>query len=335
MALCYTESVNDETASRTKAAYLRRRAEMLRLLERRLRAAEGDAPPEDQAALAERAYLSRFHFGREFRRFVGEAPGEMERRLRLERAAHALRATGQDVTGIAFDAGYGSLEGFSRAFRRLEGFSRAFRRAYGLAPSRYRALPAPPPSLPGLSGVHYDTRTRGLHVPATQGEFPMDLTDRLIDNDYWAKKCFLETALVLTDAQLDAPLAFRHNLMPFSEPERTLREALTRMTSDHWIIEMMDAAGWPSQGDAYRQIARHSVPEMIARLEGFHPDYAAFVQKVKAEGLWENEWLDAACEPAETFTYGTTIEESLTWGIAQRMVVQRLLEQIGLQTGRV
>ncbi len=290
-------------------------------MERRLRAAEKDAPEEDAAALAARAYLSRFHFGRVFRRFVGEAPGEMERRLRLERAAHALRATAQDVTGIAFDAGYDSLEGFSRAFRR----------AYGLAPSRFRALPAPPPSLPGSSGVHYDTRTRGLRVPPPQGEPPMDLTDRLISNDYWAKKRLLETALALSDAQLDAPLAFRHNLMPFSEPERTLREALTRMTSDHWIIEMMDAAGWPSADDSYRQIPRHSVPEMIARLEGFHPDYAAFIQKVKAENLWENEWLDAACEPAHTFTYGTTIEESLTWGIAQRMVVQRLLEQIGLQ----
>ena len=48
---------------------------MLRLLERRLRAAESGATPEDAGALAERAYLSRFHFGREFRRVVGEAPG--------------------------------------------------------------------------------------------------------------------------------------------------------------------------------------------------------------------------------------------------------------------
>ena len=35
------------------------------------------------------------------------------------------------------------------------------------------------------------------------------------------------------------------------------------------------------------------------------------------------------------FAYGTTIEESLTWGIAQRMVVQRLLEQLGLQPDQV
>ena len=322
MALCYNKSVNDDHADTTEAAYLRRRAEMLRLLERRLRAAEADAPPEDAAALAERAYLSRFHFGREFRRVVGEAPGEMERRLRLERAAHALRATGQDVTGVAFDAGYGSLEGFSRAFRR----------AYGLAPSRYRTLPAPPPSLPGLSGVHYDTRTRGLRVPATQGGPPMNLTDRLIDGDYWAKKRLLEAARTLPDTQLDAPLAFRHNLMPFEEPSRTLRASLSRMTGDVWAVTLLGAVAWPSADDSYRHLHDpHTVAEMVARLDGFHRDWAGFVQKVNREDLWETQWVDAACEPPETFTYGTTIEATLTWGIAQRMVVQRLLEQLGLQ----
>ena len=313
--------MNDDHTDRTEAAYLQRRAELLRLMERRLRAADEDAPKEDAAALAERAYLSRFHFGRVFRRVVGEAPGEMERRLRLERAAHALRATTQDVTGIAFDSGYDSLEGFSRAFRR----------AYGLSPSRFRALPAPPPSLPGPSGVHYDTGTRGLRVPKPQGEPPMDLTDRLIDNDYWAKKRLLETAHALSDAQLDAPLAFRHNLMPFEEPSRTLRASLSRMTGDIWAVTLLDAVAWPAADDAYRRCDPHSVPEMAARLDSFHRDWAAFVQKVSREDLWETQWVDAACEPPETFTYGTTIEATLTWGIAQRMVVQRLLEQVGLQ----
>ena len=294
-------------------------------MERRLRAAEADGSPEDEAALAARAYLSRFHFGRVFRRLVGEAPGEMERRLRLERAAHVLRATAQDVTGIAFDAGYDSLEGFSRAFRR----------AYGVAPSRYRTLPTPPSSLPAPSGVHYDTETRGLRVHAPRGETPMNLTDRLIDGDYWAKKRLLETARVLSDAQLDASLAFRHNLMPFEEPSRTLRASLSRMTGDIWAVTLLDAVAWPTTDVSYRQHDPHTVSEMAARLDSFHQDWAAFVQKVNQEDLWEMLWIDAACEPVETFTYGATIEATLTWGIAQRMVVQRLLEQLGLQPDRV
>ncbi len=260
--LCYDRNVNEEQEAEKEAAYQRRRAEMLRLMERHL---HGE---ETAASLAEQAFLSRFHFGRVFRHVVGEAPGDMERRLKLERAASALRATRRDVTEIAFDAGYESLEGFSRAFRR----------AYGLPPSRYREQTTASANLPGLSQVHYDPQTRGLRVmPPPKGKKKMDLTDRLLDNDYWTKKHLLEAARVLSDAQLDAPLAFRHNLMPFSEPEKTLREALMRMTSDHWIIEMMDAAGWPSLGEGYRQIPRHSVDDMLARVTTPTPKGAGFL----------------------------------------------------------
>ena len=251
---------------------------------------------------------------------MGEAPGGMERRLRLERAASDLRATHKEVTEVALDAGYGSLEGFSRAFRR----------AYGLSPSRYREQVQASETLPGQSHVHYNAQTQNLWVTSRRGITRMDLTDRLIANDYWAKKRLLESAKALTDAQLDAPLVFRHNLVPFAEPERTLREALSRMTGDGWALGMMDAARWPSSDGAYRQSANHTVSEMLTQLDGYYQDYSGFVHKVKAEDLWETEWLDDCCEPVETFTYGTTIEATLSWGIAQRMVVQRLLEQLGL-----
>ncbi len=300
-------------ADENKRAYLKRKDEMLRLLERHL---QTDKP----SSLAEQAYLSRYHFHREFRRIMEEAPGEMERRLRLERAAAALRATSKEVTEVAWEAGYESLEGFSRAFRR----------AHGLPPSHYRKQVVASEVLPSRNHVHYNPKTQTLWVMSRQGEANMDLTDRLIENDYFAKKGFLESAVTLTEMQLDAPLVFRHNLVPFAEPERTLREALSRMTGDGWAVGMMEAAGWPSADPSYRQSGNHTVPEMLFRLDGFYQDYSGFVQKVKQEYLWDTEWLDSDCEPAETFTYGTTIEATLTWGIAQRMVVQRLLEQLGL-----
>ena len=68
--------------------------------------------------LADVAFLSPYHFHRIFRATVGEGVAEYVRRVRLERAAIALKATDDDVTAIAFDSMYGSHEAFTRAFRR-------------------------------------------------------------------------------------------------------------------------------------------------------------------------------------------------------------------------
>jgi len=75
-----------------------------------------DLSLEDLASVSN---FSAFHFHRVFRGMVGEAVKEHVRRLRLERAAHRLRFTGQPVTDIAFDAGYETHESFTRAFRAM------------------------------------------------------------------------------------------------------------------------------------------------------------------------------------------------------------------------
>jgi AraC family transcriptional regulator len=78
--------------------------------------------------LARVACFSPYHFHRVFRGMVGESIGEYLRRLRLERAAGQLMYTACPVTELAFDAGYETLESFSRAFRR----------AFDVSPSEYR-----------------------------------------------------------------------------------------------------------------------------------------------------------------------------------------------------
>ena len=79
--------------------------------------------------LAEVAHLSPYHFHRIFRATVGEGVAEYVRRVRLERAAIALKATTDSVTQVAFDAMYGSHEAFTRAFRRQ----------FGVSPSDFRS----------------------------------------------------------------------------------------------------------------------------------------------------------------------------------------------------
>ena len=96
-----------------------------------LRALEQD-PDLSIEALASRACLSLYHFHRVFTAVVGEAPGEMCRRLRMQRAAWQLCYTDASVTAIALGAGFGSSQAFAKAFRRHYGCTPgAFRRDKG------------------------------------------------------------------------------------------------------------------------------------------------------------------------------------------------------------
>lgn len=96
--------------------------------------------------LARVAHFSPFHFHRIFRGLVGESVREHVRRLRLERAAHRLKFGDQPVTRLAFEAG----------FETLEAFSRAFRARFGEAPSRFREVHRALPFPAVASGVHFD-----------------------------------------------------------------------------------------------------------------------------------------------------------------------------------
>jgi AraC family transcriptional regulator len=100
--------------------------------------------PLDSEGLAAEACLSKYHFHRMFQALTLETPGDMFRRLRLERAAMALVASKGSITAIAFDAGYATHEAFIRAFKG----------AFGCTPSSYRSVAGYSPRLPSPNGVH-------------------------------------------------------------------------------------------------------------------------------------------------------------------------------------
>jgi AraC-like DNA-binding protein len=83
--------------------------------------------------LAELARMSKYHFLRTFRRVVGMPPHRYLLGLRLRHAATRLAASGEAVSTIAFDAGFGDLSTFNAHFRDQ----------FGSSPSRYRARVGP------------------------------------------------------------------------------------------------------------------------------------------------------------------------------------------------
>jgi AraC family transcriptional regulator len=97
-----------------------------------LRRIEAEADePLSLANLARTAAMSPYHFLRTFRAVVGVTPHQFILHTRLQRTALRLRGTTDNVSDIAFAAGFGDLSTFNRRFRRLMGTS----------PSAYRAAP--------------------------------------------------------------------------------------------------------------------------------------------------------------------------------------------------
>jgi AraC family transcriptional regulator len=114
--------------------------------------------------LASVAAFSRFHFHRVFRGMVGESLKEHIRRLRLERAAQALKRSDAPITDLALAAGFETHESFTRAFAAM----------FGVSPSGYRAAHQPAPE--SASGSHLDD-VSGYHPPDYGEPLPVEVKE--------------------------------------------------------------------------------------------------------------------------------------------------------------
>lgn len=80
--------------------------------------------------LAAEARMSAFHYLRTFQRLTGVTPHQFIMRTRLREAAARLVAGSDRVIEIAYDAGFGDVSNFNRAFRA----------EFGQSPRRFRAV---------------------------------------------------------------------------------------------------------------------------------------------------------------------------------------------------
>ena len=85
------------------------------------------------ADLARSAFFSPWYAARIFRELTGLAPADYIRRLKLSASAIRLRDEKTRVTDVAFDLGFGSVDGYQRAFFR----------EFGCNPREYAAHPRP------------------------------------------------------------------------------------------------------------------------------------------------------------------------------------------------
>ena len=271
---------------------------------------------QDANGLARHAYRSRTQFYRLFRAMTEETPVAMRRRLLLERAAWQLSRTRLSVTDISFNANYGSLEAFTRAFQK----------AFGVSPSLYRRMGATYTHLYTTNGIHHYSGKDDMKGAGRS----MDLFDIFSGQESWHTRRLLDLAKGLNDEQLDRPLNNQVKVFPWDGPDQSLRQILDRMvqTKEVWaaaitgsVMPLMDNA--PPED--------RTPLAMLARMERADAAFHRVLTDVRNRSAWEDTFVDALCEPPETFTFGGTFAHVITFNFYRRMLAIDALRRLGVK----
>lgn len=273
---------------------------------------DGGARLERMAAAA---YASPFHFTRQVSQVAGEPPVAMRRRVLLERAAWRIQR-GTSVTDAAFEAGYDSVEGFSRAFAR----------AFGCVPSTLPARSERGHWLPAPNGIHFHSPTV-LYVDA--GE----VTERaagevlalMVRHDLDDTDALLAAAEQLDESEYRRERLPGHQVLEWSGPETSLAEVLTHLALDKlpWLASI-EGADEPDLGPP------HDVTSLRARHAEIAARWLAMTRDVERRGAWGDRVIDALCDPPESFLLSQIVAHTLTFSAHRRQLARWMLAQAGL-----
>jgi AraC family transcriptional regulator len=267
-----------------------------------------DEPGADGRALADRAHLSRDHLDRLLAAATGESPVAMRRRLLLERAAWQLRTGAVPAGEAAPAAGYGSAAAFSRAFAR----------AYGAPPSAF-AGSGRPVELEAPNGIHFHPPA-GLLIPgARQPVARGDLTERMVSHHVDRVRELLESAATLPESELERPMRPGLVIVWFEGEEASAALMAERLvyTLEIWVAAITGEALPAAGGD------------LLQRHERASRAFARLARRIRDRGAWDDAFVDALCEPPQSFTYGGVISHVLAYGAVRREALAGVLRELG------
>jgi AraC family transcriptional regulator len=256
----------------------------------------------DGATLASRAHFSRDHLDRLLAAATGESPVALRRRLLLERAAWQLRH-GVSVAEAGDAAGYGSVAAFSRAFAR----------AFGSPPSAYEG----PYELEAPNGIHFHGPA-GLLISSAPRR---DLTERMVGHHLDRVRELLEVMASIDASELERELRPGLVVVGFEGEEASAAVMAERLvyTLEVWVAAM-GGEETPSGGG-----------ELLGRFERAALGFERIAKRVRDRGAYDDAFVDALCEPPQSFTYGGVLSHVLGWGAVRREALASVLRELGAE----
>ncbi|MGH2948208.1 MAG: helix-turn-helix domain-containing protein, partial [Solirubrobacteraceae bacterium] len=206
-------------------------------------------------------------------------------------------------------AGYGSLAAFSRAFAR----------AHAMPPSAF-AGSGRPVEVEAPNGIHFHPPA-GLLIPGARDPVARrDLTERMVSHHLDRVRELLGAAATLPPAELDRPLRPGFVAVWFEGEEASAAQMAERLvfTLEIWVAAITgEPAPSPGGGD------------LLRRFERAGPAFAGVARRIRDRGAWDDAFVDALCEPPQSFTYGGVLSHVLSYGAVRREVLASVLAELG------
>ena len=268
-----------------------------------------DEPGADGRALAERAHFSRDHLDRLLAAATGESPVGLRRRLLLERAAWQLRSGIASAGEVAAAAGYGSSAAFSRAFAR----------AYGEPPGAF-ATSGTPVELEAPNGIHFHAPA-GLLIPSAR-KVPDTLRARMVRGHVARVRELLVAMESIPAEALERDLRPGFVVVWFEGEEASAAVMAERLvfTLEVWVAAM---AGEPFPERGHRRLTE--------RFERVAPAFERIARSVHDRGAWDDAFVDALCEPPQSFTYGGVLAHITHFGAIRTHALAGVLAELGAE----
>ena len=153
----------------------------------------------------------------------------------------------------------------------------------------------------------------------------MDLSDRLVEHDYWHTARLLEQAATLSDEALDRHVRPGFVVHAFEGPEPDVRTMLERIiyTKEVWTAAIGGRDIPPRD--------QFSIPALQARLTAVEPQFTALVRRIRDRSEWDDVFVDALCTPPVSVTFGSVIAHILTASVVRRQTIIGALRDLGVK----
>jgi len=150
----------------------------------------------------------------------------------------------------------------------------------------------------------------------------MDVLMRMIDHHLWLVGEIVDRTDRVDEETLDRPIELS---VEGIDDDPTLRSLATRLVSqlEMWVTAVEGGQTMPPAGDT-------SAAGLRARLATVDPRFRKLVMEPVEQGHADETFVDATCDPPETFTYGGIVAHVLTFSAVRRTMAIGALTSAGI-----